>query len=145
MPQIQPLVASFNQSGGQTALSITNTYEKPQRKLRDPHLPTDIASRVRANLSAPVLMEISTETDKEVIAFSNAIRNALVISGVPVDPGLCLGYGIGMSEPISIGTVRKAQEVGDPMMLICQWLAAQGFNVTLYPGRDKNSVFIAPR
>lgn len=125
--------------------NITNNYhEKPRRQLTGQGVPRDVVASL-ASLTLPIVVQVASEDDDEVLELSDGIRLALIAGGVPVDPTPHVAYGSGLSGALVVATVRTSVDQDDPMLALARWLASNGLHVTFQKSFGKNAIQVARR
>lgn len=137
-----PVVVSYNQSGGQTALTIINA-EPPPRTLLDRSIKNSLVARMRARPIDTITVN-SVMGNSEAFAFAQTIVIALSqYMGLNVSTaGIESFIGGGSMIPLRVMSCRN--EPDDAMRLLAEWMRSEGF-ATQFEIGSQNIIFVGPR
>lgn len=138
-----PLVASYNQSGGQTALIINNN-ERPPRTIRHATIPRDMLRRMRARkVEGLVIVSYASDSDTLGLAMEFAQFAAWIgwCDEVP-EPARVIG---GETWFIGVHVRSVGTDTEDPLRVFAEWLKRIGVDVAFESGAQRNYINVSLR
>nr|WP_170319783.1 hypothetical protein [Polyangium spumosum] len=133
-----PLVASYNQRGGQTALQIVNNAP-PARTLGGRTMPASYVSLIRLKRVDPPRVAVCSD-HPETLQFGWDITEALLQLGL-------LDRKRGLDRLINSGIRRltvesMASDTDEPLWYFAEWLRGEDFELDYVNRRNRNQIII---
>ncbi|XXY49164.1 hypothetical protein WME91_55065 [Sorangium sp. So ce269] len=141
-----PLVASYNQSGGQTALIINNNG-RPPRTIHDKILPKELLARMRGRDVDNVVV-VAYSGDSEAIGlakeFAKFVNRIGWRDSVPDLARLMGAEGFGSGVRVQ-SVATDPSDIDDPLRAFAAWLKSLGFEVMYVYGAKGNYIDVFPQ
>lgn len=136
-------VTSSNQSGGITAGQIVYN-ERPKRTLHGKQIEPGLVAKLQGRTISPLSI-MAWNPDAETPQFARHVWDLATQLGWPVTsmPGNTICPDI--FNGISVKSVATASDVGDPLRVLAEWLAKEGFSPTFVHGASANEIVVGPQ